>query len=291
MAEAGGVMASQPGEAPRGRPQDRPWNPPSRGIDQALRDGQRLRFEVPPDRADPAEERLHRKQRLAATFRLFARYNLSSGIAGHVTVRDPELTDHFWVNPQGVNFCHIRVSDLLLVDDGGRVVEGGGALNEAAYAIHAAIHRAHPGVNAAAHTHSFYGKAWSTTGRLLDPISQDACMFHDDHGLFDDYGGVVLDQTEGDRIAAALRGRKALILQNHGLLTAGRSIEATAFWYLALERAAHGQIVAEALGKPRIIPAEVAAQTARMVGSEAVAWMCFQPEWDMLVQQEPDFLL
>src|SRR3546814_18681266 len=64
----------------------------------------RLRFEVPPDRADPAEERLHRKQRLAATFRLFARYNLSSGIAGHVTVRDPELTDHFWVTPQGVHF-------------------------------------------------------------------------------------------------------------------------------------------------------------------------------------------
>src|SRR3546814_15536309 len=112
----------------------------------------RLRVEVPPDRADPAEERLHRKQRLAATFRLFARYNLSSGIAGHVTVRDPELTDHFWVNPQGVNFCHIRVSDLLLVDDGGRVVEGGGALNEAASAIHAAIHRPHPGANAAALT-------------------------------------------------------------------------------------------------------------------------------------------
>ncbi|MGK2911087.1 MAG: class II aldolase/adducin family protein [Sphingobium sp.] len=264
--------------------------PPIRGIDKALRDGQRLRFEVPPERSDVAEERLHRKQRLAATFRLFARNKLSSGIAGHVTVRDPELTDHFWVNPQGVHFGHIRVSDLLLVDDVGRVVEGSGALNEAAYAIHAAIHRAHPSVNAAAHTHSFYGKAWATTGRLLDPISQDACMFHGDHGLFDDYSGVVLDQSEGDRIAAALGNYKALILQNHGLLTAGRSIEATAFWYLSLERATHAQIVAESLGTPRLIPAEVAAQTARMVGSEAVAWMCFQSEWDVLVSEEPDFL-
>src|SRR3546814_19547179 len=91
MAEAGGVMASQPGKAPRGRPQDRPWNPPSRGIDQALRDGQRLRFEVPPDRADPAEERLHRKKRLAATFRLFARSNRPSSIAGHLTLRAQEL--------------------------------------------------------------------------------------------------------------------------------------------------------------------------------------------------------
>lgn len=264
---------------------------PNRGIDQALRDGQRLRFEVPPERTDVADERLHRKQRLAATFRLFARNNLSSGIAGHVTVRDPELTDHFWVNPQGVHFGHIRVSDLLLVDEGGRVVEGSGALNEAAYAIHAAIHRANPAINAAAHTHSFYGKVWSTTGRLLAPISQDACMFHGDHALFDDYTGVVLDQSEGDRIAAALGDHKALILQNHGLLTAGRSIEATAFWYLALERAAHGQIVAESLGTPRLIPAQVATQTARMIGSEAVAWMCFQSEWDVLVREEPDFFL
>ncbi|KXU32682.1 hypothetical protein A0J57_09040 [Sphingobium sp. 22B] len=263
---------------------------PLRGIDSALRDGDRLRFAVPPPLDDPAAERLHRKQRLAATFRLFARHRLASGIAGHVTARDPEWTDHFWVNPIGVNFGQIRVSDLLLVNAEGKIVEGRGALNSAAFAIHAAIHEAHPHIVAAAHTHSLYGKAWSTTGRMLDAISQDACMFYGGHAVFDDYTGVVTDLSEGARIADALAGNKALILQNHGLLTAGRTVEATAFWYVALERAIHAQILAESLGEPRRIPHAVAQATAQNVGSDVVAWMCFQPEWDVLVAEEPDFL-
>ena len=53
------------------------------------------------------EERLHRKQRLAAAFRLFGRFGFSEGIAGHITARDPEFTDHFWVNPLGKYFGHI----------------------------------------------------------------------------------------------------------------------------------------------------------------------------------------
>ena len=53
-----------------------------------------------------------------------------------------------------------------------------------------------------------YGKSWSTLGRLLDPLTQDACAFYEDHGLFDDYTGVVLDVGEGKRIAHALGGRR-----------------------------------------------------------------------------------
>ena len=121
------------------------------------------------------EERLYRKQRLAATFRLFARYGFDEGVAGHVTARDPELTDHFWVNPFGQYFGHIRVSDLLLVNHLGDVVQGGRPVNTAAFAIHSQIHAARPDVIAAAHSHSMYGKAWSSLGRLLDPITQDSC--------------------------------------------------------------------------------------------------------------------
>ncbi|MHC5823429.1 MAG: class II aldolase/adducin family protein, partial [Nostoc sp.] len=70
------------------------------------------------------EERLHRKQRLAAAFRLFGKFGFSEGIAGHITARDPEFTDHFWVNPFGTYFGHIRVSDLILVNREGEVVKG-----------------------------------------------------------------------------------------------------------------------------------------------------------------------
>src|SRR4051812_41889783 len=69
-------------------------------------------------------ERLHRRQRLAAAFRVFARYGLDEGVAGHITARDPEHPDRFWVNPFAVPFSRIKVSDLLLVDHDGTVLEG-----------------------------------------------------------------------------------------------------------------------------------------------------------------------
>lgn len=143
-----------------------------------------------------AEERLHRKQRLAAGFRIFAKFGFEEGVAGHITARDPERLDHFWVNPFGMAFAHIRTSDLILANHQGEVVEGEGGVNVAALAIHSALHQARPDVVAAAHSHSLYGKSWSTLGRLLDPLTQDACAFFEDHALFDDYTGVVVDQEE-----------------------------------------------------------------------------------------------
>src|SRR3979490_3120157 len=79
----------------------------------------------PPKFATNAEERLHRKRMLAAAFRLFSRFGFDEGVAGHVTARDPERLDHFWVNPFGMYFGHIRASDLILVNHEGEVVEGG----------------------------------------------------------------------------------------------------------------------------------------------------------------------
>src|ERR1700683_345350 len=71
-----------------------------------------------------SEERLHRKQRLASACRMFAKFGVSEGVAGHITARDPELQDHFWVNPFGMHFSQIRVSDLVLVSEDGKVVGG-----------------------------------------------------------------------------------------------------------------------------------------------------------------------
>src|ERR1700741_954191 len=169
-------------------------------------------FPGPPKFATVEEERRHRKERLAASFRLFSRFGFDEGVTGHITARDPEHPDHFWVNPFGVHFSQIRVSDLMLVNAKGEVVEGKHPLNGAAFAIHSSVHHARPDVMAAAHSHSLHGKAWSSLGRLLDPITQDACAFFKDQALFDDYTGVVLDVEEGKRISTALGGTKAVIL-------------------------------------------------------------------------------
>lgn len=236
------------------------------------------------------EERLHRKQRLAGAFRLFGKFGFDEGVAGHITMRDPELLDHFWVNPIGMSFGHIRVSDLILVNDHGEVVEGAPLLNQAAFAIHSQVHAARPDVIAAAHAHSLHGKAWSSLGRTLDPLTQDACAFYDDHSLFDDYTGVVLDLEEGKRIAYALGERKAVILRNHGLLTVGQSVDEAAWWFITMERTCQAQLLAEAAGTPIHIDAEHAQLTAKQVGGHPAGWFSFQPMYNKIVREQPDLL-
>jgi ribulose-5-phosphate 4-epimerase/fuculose-1-phosphate aldolase len=234
------------------------------------------------------DERRHRKQRLAAAFRIFGAFGFDEGTAGHITARDPELTDHFWVNPLGMNFKHIRVKDLLLVNEEGEVVEGDWPLNKAAFVIHSAIHAARPDVVAAAHSHSPNGKAWSSLRRPLDPITQDACAFYEDHALFDDYTGAVFELEEGKRIAHALGARKAAILANHGLLTVGRSVDEAAWWFITMERTCQVQLLAEAAGSPVLIDPEYARLTAGQVGGHGTGWFQFQPLWDWIVGEQPD---
>ena len=182
------------------------------------------------------EERLHRQQRLVAALRLFSRFGFDEGVAGHITARDPEKPEHFWVNPFGMYFGLIRVSDLILVNQQGDVIYGNRPVNRAAFAIHSQVHAARPEVVAAAHAHSIYGKSWSSLGRLLDPLTQDACSFYEDHSIFTDYTGVVLNLEEGKRIAETLGKNKALILKNHGLLTVGKTIDEAAWWFITMDR-------------------------------------------------------
>jgi ribulose-5-phosphate 4-epimerase/fuculose-1-phosphate aldolase len=236
------------------------------------------------------EERRHRKQRLAAAFRLFGRFGFDEGVAGHITARDPEHLDHFWVNPFAMNFKHIRASDLILVNDKGEVVEGDYPVNAAAFVIHSQVHQARPDVIAAAHAHSIYGKSWSALARLLDPITQDVCAFYDDHALFDDYTGVVLDLEEGKRIAHALGDGKAVILRNHGLLTVGHSVDEAAWWFITMERSCQAQLLASAAGDPVLIDADMARLTATQVGSHAAGYSSFQPLYDWVVHDQPDLL-
>jgi ribulose-5-phosphate 4-epimerase/fuculose-1-phosphate aldolase len=182
------------------------------------------------------------------------------------------------------------VSDLLLVDHHGQVVEGNAFVNTAAFAIHSQVHAARPDVVAAAHSHSMHGKAWSTLGRKLDPITQDSCAFFEDHDVFDDYTGVVLDVEEGKRIAHAVGDNKAAILRNHGLLTVGQSVEEAAWWFVAMDRACQAQLLAEAAGTPVLIDPAMARLTREQIGSHIAGKFSFSPMSAWITTQEPDLL-
>ncbi len=234
------------------------------------------------------ELRAERKLKLAAALRVFGKFGFDEGVAGHITVRDPEHEDHFWVNPMGRSFKQMRVSDLLRVDHHGKVVEGSGLLNGAAFTIHSHIHMAHPHIVSAAHSHSLYGKAFSSLGKLLEPLTQDACAFYEDHVLYNHFSGPVLENSEGESIAAALGSAKAAILQNHGLLTVGESVDEAAWWFITMERSCQAQLLAEAAGTPISIPHKAALDTRETVGSHLAGFFQFQPIFDVIMAEQPN---
>jgi len=234
-------------------------------------------------------EQLYRKQRLAGAFRLFARFGLFEGAAGHISARDPLRPDCFWMNPSDVHWAHMRVSDLILIDSEGAVVEGHGSANPAGIAIHGQLLDIRRDAISIAHSHSPYGKAWSALRRHLDPLTQDACAFYDDHELVP-FTAIVLDDLEGKQIGAILGTKKAAILENHGLLTVGRSVEEAAWWFISMERQCQVQLLAEAAGQARLIDAATAAATAAIQGSDSVGRLQFDVLWKFILAECPDLL-
>lgn len=247
-------------------------------------------FAIPPEEPDPRRESRRRQGELLIACRLLSALGLDWGTAGHVTVRDAERPDCFWVNGYGRHFGTLVQQDLLLVDAKGQVLAGDGILNPASFAVHAAIHEARPEVLAAAHGHPTYGKAWCSMGRLLDPISQDACAFYEDHELLELYTGIVLSDEEGQAITQALGRRKALLLQHHGLLTVGTTLESCIFWFVALENACRVQLTAQAAGQPRLLPPAVAQRTARAIGREENGYFGYQNLRQKLMADRPDLI-
>ena len=250
-----------------------------------------LYFPQVPKFASFAEERLHRKQRLAAVCRVFAKYGYEYGFAGHVTLRDPEHPNLYWTNPFAMDFGHVRVSDLLLVDHEGTVVEGTWAVNRAGFVLLAAIHEANPDIVASCHAHTTNGMAWAALGRKLDPITQTSASFYNEQALItEEAGAVVVQKNAGVSVANAFGQSKVVIHQNHGLFSAGReSVEEAAWWFIAAERACEIQLKAEATGHPlRMINDQAVAHSAKHLGTPFLAWLHFQPIYDQITRSNPD---
>ena len=271
--------------------------PPGRrrpAMDAVPRAGNQPRYELPAPLLPPAAERLHRRQRLAAAFRLFSRHGFETGLAGHFTARDPVRTDHFWVNPLGMSFGDIRASDLLLVNPQGEVVEGDGLVNLSGVPYHDLMQQARPGIVGIAHAHSFHAKIWSAFGRTLDPITADAALLHADQVVFEPLRPAGRSVEEARQVVAAqavaaLGERNILIWQNHGLWTVGSTVEAAAWRFIAFENAARGQLLAESVGQP-IVPQTPPLQPEARPRAEVSAWLNFLPLWDRIVREEPDLL-
>lgn len=231
-----------------------------------------------------AEQRSDSKRRLVAAFRLFWKLGFDEGVMGHISFRDPEFPERFWMNPFGLSFGLIRVSDLLCIDLGGELIEGEGVPHIGGVPLHSAIYIERPEVNAVAHTHSPGGKAWSTLGQLLEPISTEAAVFYGRHTVYDTFA-----HGEGSELGEAAEGQRAVILQSHGILTVGDSVDEAAYLFVSLEKACAEQLAAKAVGRPLVIPEEVATRIAGRFGPYN-GWLNFQPAYETILREQPELV-
>lgn len=238
-----------------------------------------------------AEEREYRKQHLVAATRAFGRHGFGDGFAGHLTVRDPEHPELYWTNPMCVHFSQVKMSNLILADHEGRVVEGKYAINRAGFVLHAAVHEEYPDVVAMCHAHTTYGTAWCATGRPLDMISQDAAVFYNNHSVIGASGGAVaVERESGWTVAKEIGRNRGILHQNHGLLTTSRhSIDDAAFWFIALERACQQQLLVEATGiKAQVVSQKTAEYSREHVGNDFIGWLHFQTIYSQIASTQPD---
>ncbi|HTZ45036.1 MAG TPA: class II aldolase/adducin family protein [Jatrophihabitans sp.] len=238
--------------------------------------------------ATHAEERAHRKLRLTAALRIFGKQGFGEGISGHISVRDPEHRDRFWVNPFGVSFNLVTVEDLICVDSDGVVVEGRHRVNPSAFVIHSAIHEQHPNAEAAAHAHTVNSRALGALERLLDPLDQESAAFYRDQVLYTDYEGPSVTVAQGADIARQLGDAKAILLKHHGLITVGATLEESIHWFLTFDSCAEVQLAALAAGTPVPMSERQALSAKDGFGDRQLAWFSFQLHYDELAAEHPE---
>jgi len=195
---------------------------------------------------------------LAALYRLMAHFRMTDLIYTHISARLPGPEHRFLINQYGVMFHEMRASDLVKIDLDGNIVDDANQsrrVNAAGFTIHSAIHMARPDLICVVHTHTAAGIAVSAQKHGLLPISQHALKFYG-RLAYHGYEGIALDLDERERLVADLGEHKAMILRNHGLLAAGRTIPEAFNQIFYLERACQAQIQALAGGAELIFPPE-----------------------------------
>lgn len=165
---------------------------------------------------------------------------------GHVSVRH-KCGNLISIKRKGISLAEVSTSDSIVVNlddpDGLSVPE-----MHLEALIHTEIYRARPEVGAVIHSHPIYSTALSATDADLEYLTHDSVLFHDGLGRYLNSADLIMTSNQGQRVAEALGNRRAVLLQNHGVVFVGEDIRWAILAAITLERSLKIQILAHQLG-------------------------------------------
>jgi ribulose-5-phosphate 4-epimerase/fuculose-1-phosphate aldolase len=237
--------------------------------------------------ADQAEVERQLRIQLAAGYRLADKYGMSELTLTHISLRVPGPTPSYLINPNGMLFNEIRASDLVRVDLAGNILnETDSTVNRAGLAIHGTVIEARPDINCVVHTHSPYATAVSSLECGLLPMSQASLRFYGQLA-YHDYGRAATDPSECSALAEDLGNRWCMLMRNHGILAAGKTVGQAFVAAFYLERACQFQVLAQSTGQPLVlIPEELHSTSTGPSDREEISWPALLRQLD---REDPSY--
>jgi L-fuculose-phosphate aldolase len=192
------------------------------------------------------------KSLLADAGRVLAHEGQGDYVAGHVSLRLPDQPDLFLMKPAGIGLEEMTDDNIITVDQEGNKVGGTAGRHNEVF-IHSEVLKARPDCVAVVHTHAQYAVAFSSLGKTLLAVSNDGAFFASGLPVFDETTELIITKARGEAVARTLGGHGALLLRNHGIVTAAASMEEAVWLALKLNQACHMQLMAEWAGGPRLV--------------------------------------
>lgn len=227
---------------------------------------------------------------LTAALRSAARMGLNEGVCNHFSLELPGSPDRFLINPQGLHWSELTPADLMIVDEKGEVVEGKHKVEPTAFFIHGRIHL-NKRKKCVLHTHMPFATSLCLleNGQLDCAANQNAMRFWNRIGYDGEYGGVALDNAEGDRICNALGDRDVLFLAHHGVVVCGDNVPYAFDDLYYLERSCMVQVLAQSTGgKLKRAPTHLVEQAAKQIeGERQQSVLHFEALQRLLDRHEP----
>lgn len=229
----------------------------------------------------PADEWQARVE-LAAIYRLCALNGWDDIIYNHCAIRVPQEPRKFLMKRHELLWEEVTASNLVKVDMHEDLDESAG-VNRPGFTLHSGVLRGRPDVVCSIHIHTETGMALSGLKHGLRMVSQQAMRFYKRIG-YHPYEGITEDFAERERIISDLGTNRAMILNNHGLLTVGKSAREAFVLMRYLMSAAEIQLRMEATGSglieiPDALCEKVAAQTEHHDHSRGLA------DWPALLRK------